>query len=427
MKGHESRVAQGVAAHLYAQLVTIVTQLASLPLFMTKWSADKYGEWILLSAIPIYLTVADAGILTAAGNLMSMHKARNATQEVNRIFSCSLLIVIALVLGCAVIVVSIMSYFTFGLNLDERKALFFLMMAALLTVACGIFDAAYRPFGKYPRVTLLLTTARIVEWAGAIIALYIIGSLSGVALGFLLGRALACGLLCLFARLDLQELHWTFSQFDVGVAFRLVKGGVGFLSFPVGNLLMLQGVIVVIGGRLGGIAVAQFNTSRTLARVLTQLSIISSKALSPEISALHGAGRELDARLLSDKVLRTIVPLTVVGAILLAILAPYIIRIWSRGKIACDIGPLSWLLASAVASAYWQVCSTRLTATNRHSLLATVFILASLAMIIAVYFTANRFGIMSPSVATFVVDSVMVIGTLVATSRANLQTGEIVL
>lgn len=417
--GHGSRVALGVAAHLYAQLVTVVTQLASLPLFMTKWSAERYGEWLLISAIPVYLTIADAGILTASGNLMSMHKARGDLSQVNEIFRCSVLIVLLLVAVCAISVCSLMLSFSFGLDADERAALIYLMMSALLTVGCGIFDAAYRPFGKYPRVTVLLTTARIIEWAGAVIALFALGTLSGVALGFLAGRSTSCLLLYGFARVDLRDLRWSLQEVDFRRAVGLFKEGVGFLSFPLGNLLVIQGMIIVLGSRLNGVSVAQFNSSRTLARVLTQLSIISSKSMSPEISALHGAGRDTDARTLSNKVLRTVLPLTIIGAVLLEFCAPFIINRWSRGKISCDIFPLTWLLASAVASAYWQVRSSLLTATNQHALLAVVFMAVSLAAVAAVYFTVARFGILSACVSTCAVDCAMVVGTLVATSRLN--------
>src|ERR1700722_7954136 len=81
------RVAAGVAAHIYAQSVTIVTQLATLPIFLSRWTTEQYGQWIVLSAIPVYLTIADFGIVTAAGHLMSMHKPRGGMAARKRVFT----------------------------------------------------------------------------------------------------------------------------------------------------------------------------------------------------------------------------------------------------------------------------------------------------------------------------------------------------
>src|ERR1039457_6692198 len=119
-----------------------MTQLASLPIFLSRWDLDLYGQWLMIVAMPAYLSISDVGLLTSAGNLMAMHQARRETAQVNRIFNSSLAAILVLV-------------FTFGLSVNQRTALYVMILAALLTVASGLFEAAYRPFGKYPRVTFL--------------------------------------------------------------------------------------------------------------------------------------------------------------------------------------------------------------------------------------------------------------------------------
>src|SRR6202167_2584301 len=92
-----SRVASGVAAHLYSQVITVVTQLASVPIFLQRWNADTYGQWLAISAVPVYLTIADVGILTAAGNLMSMHNARGEREQLKSVFKAGLFVVLIVV------------------------------------------------------------------------------------------------------------------------------------------------------------------------------------------------------------------------------------------------------------------------------------------------------------------------------------------
>jgi O-antigen/teichoic acid export membrane protein len=416
------RVAAGVAAHMYAQGVTIVTQLATLPIFLAHWSTEKYGQWIMLSAIPIYLTIADFGIVTAAGNMMSMHKAREETAELNNVFKSSIFIIVSVVPVLALLTVVPLVFFGFGLNLDQRYALAALILASLLNVGCGLFDAAYRPFGKYPKVTLLLTTARVLDWLGTIIGLFVGGTLTSAALGMLGGRVVSCIALFLFALRDVPELRWNLRHVDGKLVKQLVRSGVGFLSFPIGNLLTLQGMVVLVGAQLGGGAVALFSSSRTLARLLAQLAILTGKSSAPEISRLHGAGKDREAKALIKQLLWTILPLTIVGAVALELLGPFILEHWSHGKLVLDRTVFTWLVAGAICAAFWQIRSTQLTATNRHGFLASTFLLVSALAVLAVFLTEKRFGIAAAAASTCLVELVMVFCTTWALARANRAT-----
>ena len=417
-----ARVAAGVAAHFYAQAVTIVTQLATLPIFLARWNTEQFGQWIMLSAIPSYLTVADFGIVTAAGNMMSMYKAREETAELNRAFKSSIFIIVSVVPLLALVTVVPLLTFGFGLGTDQRSALAALLVASLLSVACGLFDAAYRPFGKYPKVTLLLTTARVFDFMGTIAGLLIGGSLTSAALGLLSARIVACIALFLFALKDVPELKWNLHQVDGQSVKTLIRSGVGFLSFPIGNLLTLQGMVVLVGAQLGGGAVALFNSSRTLARLLAQLAILTGKSSAPEISRLYGAGKDHEADALIKKLLWTILPVTAVGAIALELLGPTILEHWSRGKLILDRGVFTWLIVGALFAAYWQIRSTQLTATNRHSFLATMFFITSASALLGVFFTQKTFGIAAAAASTCLIEVAMVFFTTWALARVRQST-----
>jgi O-antigen/teichoic acid export membrane protein len=407
------RVAAGVAAHLYAQGVTILTQLATLPIFLSRWSTDTYGQWIVLSAIPVYLTVTDFGIVTAGGNMMSMHRARGEMDDVNRVFHSSIAIVMVMVPLIAVCMIVPVSLFGFGLDFDHRYALDALILASLLNVVCGLFDSAYRPFGKYPKVTLLLTTARVLDWIGSIVGLYVGGgSLTGVALGALAGRSLSCVALFLFALKDVPELKWGLDKADGKLVRRLVRNGIGFLSFPVGNMLTLQGMVVLVGAQLGGGAVTLFNTSRTLARLLAQLAILTGKSMAPEISRLYGSGKDGEADRLIRQLLWVILPLTLVGAVALELLGPLILDHWSRGKLVFNRTVFTWLVGGATCAAPWQIRSTKLTATNRHSRLAVMFLGVSVGSLFVAYFAGKHFGIAAAASSTFLIEFAMTLCTL---------------
>lgn len=419
MKRPKAQVAAGVAAHVYGQFVQILIQLATLPIFLARWNAEQYGQWIVLSAIPTYLSIADFGIVTAAGNLMSMHRARGETDEVNRVFRASILIVVCLVPTLAMLTIAPVMLIGFGMDEDHRMALSALILATLFNVACGLFDSAYRPFGKYPKVTVLLSSARLVEWGGAIAGLYIGGTLTSTALGMLAGRATAYFIMLVMAFYEVPEVHWGLRGVDLGMAKSLLRSGVAFLSFPVGNMITLQGMVVLVGIQLGGSAVAVFNSIRTLARILSQLAILTAKAMSPEVSRLYGAGKTQEADVLIKQLLWMILPLTILGAIALEVFGPFILQHWSHGKIPFDRTVFSLLVVGSIFAASWQIRATQLTATNRHSFLALAFLVVSIAALFVAFLTGKEFGIASAAGSTSLVELGMVICTTWAISRVN--------
>ena len=409
-----SRVASGVAAHLYSQVITVITQLAAVPLFLQRWNADTYGQWIAISAVPAYLTIADVGIMTAAGNLMSMHNARGEQQEVKSVFKAGLSVVLMVVPTVSTLAGLLLYFFTFGLSPDQRRALFMLTLAALITIASGLFDAAYRSCGKYPKITFQLSSARLAEWSGMLIGLFVGGTLTSTALGNLTGRIIAFALNFVFARTDVPHIEWNLNGVDLRLARRLAKSGLGFISITLGSLLTLQGMVVLVATQLGGTAVAIFSTSRTLTRLLAQLAVVSGKSMAPEVSALYGAGEQAAADKLIRRMTRLVLSAIAAGALVLAPLGSTIMAVWSHGKIPFNPSVFFLLLAAAVATSCWQIQSVRLTATNQHQLFATLFVSASALVLLLTYLALPMFGINAAAAGTLLTDLLMIVATFAA-------------
>jgi O-antigen/teichoic acid export membrane protein len=411
MSNANRRILSGVAAHGYAQGVTVMTQLASLPIFLTQWDLGRYGQWLILSAIPTYLAISDVGLLSSAGNLMTMHQARGETEEVNRIFNSSVAALLGVLPMLGLLAGVLLLTFSFHMDGNQRGALFCLLLSTLLTVAGGLMDVAYRPFGKYPRSTVLLTTARIVEWLGSIAGVFIGGTLLSAAEGLLIGRALSTVILFSLLRRDIPQLEVSLRQASGPRIRELFRGGVGFLSFPLGNVVTLQGMTLGVGAQLGDNAVAVFNSIRTLTRVLAQISMLTGRSLAPEVSLLYGAGEERAAIALTSRVLWKVVPITIAGAVILTPLGPTILRLWSRGKLSMDFPVYALLLSTAVASSLWQIKSVPLTATNRHSRLAIVYAVVSALAVLAAYLGSRHFGLTAAAGASLLIDLTMIAAT----------------
>ena len=70
------RIVRSLYATGFGQAVTVLIQLAGVPLFLGAWGVAQYGQWLILSTIPAYLSMSDFGFASVAANDMTMSVAR---------------------------------------------------------------------------------------------------------------------------------------------------------------------------------------------------------------------------------------------------------------------------------------------------------------------------------------------------------------
>src|ERR1700690_1814075 len=89
------RLIHGFCATALGPVVTAIIQLGSVPVLLHVWGAAKYGDWLLLSAVPSYLTLSDLGFGDASGSDMSMRVAADDRQGALQTFQSSWVLVTA--------------------------------------------------------------------------------------------------------------------------------------------------------------------------------------------------------------------------------------------------------------------------------------------------------------------------------------------
>src|SRR3984957_16438478 len=83
------RLMRGLGATALGPVVTALIQLGSVPILLHVWGVARYGDWLLLSAIPSYLTLTDLGFGDASGSEMSMSVAANDRNRALETFQSS--------------------------------------------------------------------------------------------------------------------------------------------------------------------------------------------------------------------------------------------------------------------------------------------------------------------------------------------------
>ncbi len=384
------RLIAGFGANTFSRLSTTLTQIFSVPVFLTHWGTHLYGEWILLNAIPSYLGLSDVGFGSVAGNDMTMLAAAGKLDEALIVFQSVWVLttvisgIVGLLLLGAIWFIPLdrwLHVYVLSTH-DVRLIVLMLGLAILLGMQENLFQQAFRCVGKYPLGTtaksLVVLAAFLSTMIGVLLGmtpvevtiLYVATNVIGVlALWILLKREVR------WIRFGTQHARWATIR-------RLTNPALSFMSFPLVNALNLQGILVVVGYVLGPIAVVTFNTARTISRSAAQAMNLINNSIWPEMSAAFGLGDMNLARKLHRRACQLSILLCLAITVGITLFGNWIWRIWTVGKVPTDPVLLYIFLGQMLVSAFWFTSLVVPMAINRHQNVARILLVTTLLMLL---------------------------------------------
>ncbi|HDR9055995.1 TPA: hypothetical protein QDB02_003759 [Burkholderia vietnamiensis] len=367
-----SSVLSGVVANVFNQGITVIIQLASLPIFLHFWGAPRYGKWIVISAVPAYFAMSDIGIVSVAINKIGMLHARGEVEQANVTLQTAFVGVTALLILGVLIGAAFLFLFHSGTQ-SEPWALLLLVATALLNLYSGLFDAAFRVVNRYAAGVFLLSFARLGEWLATVACVASGGGIVAAAAAACGARAVIQLAILLGLRRANSGLQWGMSRSSFAELKSLLPQGAAFLGFPLGNALSIQGMTLVVGHFIGMREVVVFNAYRTLSRSITQLITTVSRAVWPRFSNLYARGLHREATELRRRAERSVAIVAAATFVLLVAFSRPLIELWGRGKLPYQPIVLISLLLVAFVTSLYQVKLVALMSTNRHTGVSTQF------------------------------------------------------
>ena len=414
------RVVAGLGANAFGQAINVGIQLISLPLFLHRWDLATYGTWLVLSAIPSYLSMADVGMVTVAGNEMTMAMGRGDVDRANSLFQ-SILALMTIVCGAlAVLAVPVFLLLPLpGIGaLDQRYALLALALGVLTSFYGGLADIVFRSTHRFATGVMLGNLGRLLEWAGGILGLLFVGNFTAVALGALGARVAATAASIALSRRDQgRDIRWGFGNAHREGIRRMVRPALSFMAFPLANALTFQGITLLVANLFGPVLVAVFNAYRTMARVATQLTYIFGSSLWPEFSRLYGSGGPSAVASVYRRAMLLGTWIAVGLSVALYPLTPLFLRIWTHGKIEFEPVLAGILLAYASAAGLLHVPRVLLISTNLHFGIAQWTLVSSFAALLLSYLFGPVLGIRGVALAMLATEGVLALACLVLARR----------
>ncbi|MHC4044517.1 lipopolysaccharide biosynthesis protein [Bradyrhizobium sp. 23AC] len=418
------RVSIGVAANVYDKLVIAGVQLLIVPVLAVHWGVEAYGAWVILAAVPSFLSVSDLGFATAAGNQMTMLAARGRHADTVRVFQSAWVVILAssllAVLGALLIVWGIPSAvwpsFSSMTPSATRVTLSLLIVYAIVSLQGSIFMAGFRCAGLFALGAFWSANTILFENV-CMVAVVVLGyGPEYAAVTLVVARFLALLVQNLLLRINVPWLKIGFEKADRVEALGLLKPALAVLAVPLGQAAFLQGTTLALGAALSSAAVPVFTATRTFSRIGIQLTQLLTHAIMPEFSAAVARKDRRSEFLIVLLTVSVALAVALPFAILLVLFGPQLIALWTRQLIIPSRELIALMALTVVLGGFWNPLSNLILAINRHAGFAFPFLLLS-ALTMPVTFVCSR--IMGPTGAALSVAFLDVIMCLVIAKQAR--------
>ena len=237
----------------------------------------------------------------------------------------------------------------------------YVYLAIFLTVPLGY----YRAQQIYHRERYISSFFRVFEFLLIIVAVIAGFKIVVVAFIYFIVRLLQL----IFIFYDLRKRFEAFRIFPFGMEYskikHLIKPGISAMTISLGQNLMVQGLVSIIGIWLGSAQVVLFSTTRTLVNAVKQVINIINLSVTSEFSYAFGEGNFALLRKLFNITNKVNAILSAVMLTCLLFSGSWIIDFWTGGKVGVVQPFFVFILLGVFVNTIWNVHGILLVSTNK--------------------------------------------------------------
>ena len=388
-KYFKNPIAKNFIAQLYGIGARMVEQIFLIPFFISFWGVERYGDWIILTAISSFFTMSNVGLNSATANCFAIAYAQEKYKECQTLLANNyiLLFVISFIaiLGTFFFVNSFNIVKILGLHVIPRfsanMVFVILIIEVFLLMYTGLLNSIYRARSLASRGTFLDRTAMLLSSISIILGLYLHLSFECIVLVKIFPT---CILLC-FKYWDTKRLfkyRISLSLFDKKKFKDLVLPSLSFMCFPIGGSILFQGFTLVVNRFYGVNMMVLFNTTRTMVNFVKSLVNTINFSVEPEFSLAYGKKDYLRMRRIHRYSISLSSVLCLCVTFVLLLLGQYIYEIWTKGQIEFNQSLMFVFMIVVLFDNLWTTSSVTLKATNNHTKLGIFYLLSTIFSII---------------------------------------------
>jgi len=394
-------ILNSIGANSFGQILGILYQILSLPLYIHAWGVPLYGQWLILSTIPGYLAMSDIGLVSAAANDMTILTSKNQHRQALKIFQSiwAVILVISILVLMVVIVLIIWAPSLFSQsNLIDTQGLsiivFCLSMYSLLALQEGLLNAGFRAGGLFALSLWLGNIQRFVEVTSILTALACKWDPVAISILMLSVKAISLVGYKIYLSKKVPWISFGLSLISWPAIRKIIHPALGFMAFPVANAIKNQGIITMIGAMLGASEVVMFSSLRTICNSGLQLLKIVQHSFWPEVTSAFARQNIQLVQKMNVIICGLAFWLGLVILLGLLIFGNTVLTYWTLGEIQVSTWFLLVMCLGNFAAGIWSGGSTILMAINRHSRLGVYYLLSTVLMLLVVILLGRKISLL---------------------------------
>lgn len=390
-------------------MLTLGLNFIAAPVTIHQLGAEAYGVFALLLTVISPLGIFDFGLGEATVKYMAEGLGRNARHEAEGYFRSTLMFNLIIGIVGALLLLLLAPWMVGSLfNVPEkyqgmaRIALGFIGLNWALSMAAQTYIGALTALQHYRLISLgnlLAQGGTILVGLGVLLA-------GGNLLHLVLSQS-ACWAVSIWGwraavRRELPDFrlspNWNPSAFR-----RTADMGVWQMGNKLGGLLAVRAQFWLLGAVLPVVAVGYYNLCSQMVSIIYLIAFRIGQVLFPEVSYLHGCGREGDA---AQKVVNAtwlVSSFALPGIAAMLFVGPDILGLWVGKSVATHAGAALVILSVANGiSLVFAVPNFYLLGTGRSKWLAVMSVLQGSISFIAGLYWVPRMGLKGAALAVCV-------------------------
>lgn len=372
--------------------VRIVLQFVQMPLLLTLWGVERYGEWLLISAFIVYLNLSGGGVSAVAGNITSAALVRGDVAAARSIFRAAWVLITlsnAVLMALAVLLLWVahatdaIAFRTITPGEGSTTILLVVLLVALKLQGGFLGEVIVRSRGRYGEGLLAETLVQIVEFVVLIACVAAFQSTVAAAAGLVAVRALTLGAWLAYLFLCDRALLGKGDAPLLRTMRQLIGPSAALLLFPVAQAIQFEGVTLAIGYWLGPAFVVAYVTMRTLARLSDMPLLMGFNLIMVEGAYLKGGCRD---KQYAPMLGAATILFGAAGIILMlsAWLGGYLFYgLWTAGRLGFDTLLFFAVVGVSAARSIYLPASAMLVSQSEHMHLSIVYVGAAIFSLLA--------------------------------------------
>lgn len=379
------------------QLAGMVGVLTLVPIYTRFLGHQVYGEWLVITTIAAYLTLANIGIDQTLTNRIAEASAKERKAEVRTLISTALFaysaIAAVLIVTFAYLSPWLSALFIAGKDGKAARSLFLIAALYALALPLNVYLAALRGFERVDQEQTVTAYTSLGRSGG--LALSAILGCGLVPLALIQGSAaILRGLVsCLrswrvIGGADLQP-----SAFSRATLQDLIRPSFGFFVLQIAGVVGFGLDNLVIGYALGPAAVTHYAVSYSMVMLGATFFTTAIAAAMPTLTARFARMPHESQASSFIFVMRFAMFYVSVCLLVLAIAGPWLLRLWVGRGVFPGLATYRWQLTLLFIQVFIAPAYAVLVASTRHYGAAALHVLESTLNLILSLWWVHRWGL----------------------------------